>query len=246
MAACQLQASGMTNRLRGPTSFRNLVIIRHERIPLGGKTVRVALYARVSTRDKGQDPEVQLLQLRRFAQMKGWEVYAECTDKASGKTPIRPGPDRLLKEASQNKFEAILVLRIDRIMRSVKHFINLNETLDVYGVRIISVSDGMDYATPIGKLVRGILMQVAEFEVEQLSQRVREGIEKARSEGKALGRKRVEVDIRKARELLAEGISTRDVAKMLGCSQGTLLSRLREVRNGTTPCSTNPIDEIRE
>ncbi len=137
--------------------------------------MRVALYARVSTRDKGQDPEVQLLQLRRHAEMKEWQVYYEYKDRASGKTPMRPGLDRLLKDAAERKFEAVLVLRIDRIMRSVKHFINLNETLDVYGVRIVSVSDGMDYATPIGKLVRGILMQVAEFEVEQLSVRVREG-----------------------------------------------------------------------
>ncbi len=205
--------------------------------------MRVALYARVSTKDKGQDPEVQLLQLRRYAQMKEWEVCGEYTDEASGKTPIRPGLDRLLKEAKERKFDVVLVLRIDRIMRSVKHFINLNETLDFYGVRIVSVSDGMDYATPIGKLVRGILMQVAEFEVEQLSVRTREGLEKAVSDGKRLGRRRVEVDIEKARELLAAGVPTRKAAKMLGCSQATLIARLRDVRNGTSPCSTNPIEE---
>ncbi len=208
--------------------------------------MKVALYARVSTKDKGQDPEVQLLQLRRYAQMKEWEVYGEYTDKASGKTPIRPGLDRLLEDAEKHKFEAILVLRIDRIMRSVKHFINLNEALDVCGVRIVSVSDGMDYATPIGKLVRGILMQVAEFEVEQLSVRVREGLEKAVSDGKRLGRRRVEVDTEKARELLAAGVSTRKAARMLGCSQGTLIARLREVGNETPPCSTNPIEENHE
>lgn len=63
--------------------------------------------------------------------MKEWQVYDEYKDRASGKTPIWPGLDRLVKDAAERKFEAVLVLRIDRIMRSVKHFINLNETLDV-------------------------------------------------------------------------------------------------------------------
>ena len=130
--------------------------------------MKVALYARVSTVGKDQDPEVQLLHLRRYASMKEWEVFNVYKDTCSGKTTRRPGLDKLLKDAKARRFDAVLVLRIDRIMRSVKNFINLNDVLENYNIKIISVADGMDYATPIGKLVRGILMQVAEFEIEQL------------------------------------------------------------------------------
>jgi DNA invertase Pin-like site-specific DNA recombinase len=86
----------------------------------------------------------------------------------------------------------------------------------------------MDYATPIGKLVRGILMQVAEFEVEQLSQRTKEGQAKAIADGKKIGRRRVEVNIPKAKDLLAQGLSKEKVAKMLGTNTGTLNRRLKE------------------
>jgi DNA invertase Pin-like site-specific DNA recombinase len=191
--------------------------------------MKVALYARVSTVGKDQDPEVQLLHLRRYVDMKEWEVFKTYTDTCSGKTTNRPGLNKLVKDAQGHNFDAVLVLRIDRIMRSVKNFINLNDTLEFYGVKIISLSDGMDYSTPVGKLVRGVLMQVAEFEVEQLSHRTKEGLEKARADGKKLGRRRVEIKIEKAVELLAEGIPKEKVAKMIGTNTGTLNRRLKEL-----------------
>lgn len=191
--------------------------------------MKVALYARVSTVGKDQDPEVQLLHLRRYVEAHDWEIAGIYKDTCSGKTTNRPGLDKLVKDASKKKFEAVLVLRIDRIMRSVRNFINLNDALDSYGVKIISVADGMDYATPIGKLVRGILMQVAEFEVEQLSQRTKEGQAKAIADGKKIGRRRVEINIPKAKDLLNQGLSKEKVAKMLGTNTGTLNRRLKEL-----------------
>jgi DNA invertase Pin-like site-specific DNA recombinase len=190
--------------------------------------MNVALYARVSTVGKDQDPEVQLLQLRRYVDMKGWNVTGVYQDICSGKTMRRPGLDKLVEHAKAHKFEVVLVLRIDRIMRSVRNFISLNDALEVCGVKVISVTDGMDYSTPIGRLVRGVLLQVAEFEVEQLSQRTREGLEKAKEEGKVLGRRRVEIDVVKARELLADGVSKENVALLLGTNTGTLNRRLNE------------------
>lgn len=190
--------------------------------------MNVALYARVSTVGKDQDPEVQLLQLRRYVEMKGWTVAHVYKDTCSGKTMKRPGLDLLVEHAKAHKFEAVLVLRIDRIMRSVRNFISLNDVLELHKVKVISVTDGMDYSTPIGKLVRGVLLQVAEFEVEQLSQRTKEGLDKARADGKVLGRRRVEVDVVKARELLASEISKEKVALLLGTNTGTLNRRLKE------------------
>lgn len=190
--------------------------------------MNVALYARVSTVGKDQDPEVQLLQLRRYVDMKGWNVTGVYQDTCSGKTMRRPGLDKLVEHAKEHRFEAVLVLRIDRIMRSVRNFLSLNDVLEGCGVKVISVADGMDYSTPIGRLVRGVLLQVAEFEVEQLSQRTREGLDKAREEGKVLGRRRVEIDVVKARELLAANISKEKVAVLLGTNTGTLNRRLKE------------------
>jgi DNA invertase Pin-like site-specific DNA recombinase len=191
--------------------------------------VKVALYARVSTKDKGQDVGVQLLALKRYVQAMEWEIVGEYTDECSGKTPERDGLKAMMKDAQAHKFDVILVLRIDRIMRSVKHFVNLNEQLDGCGVKLVSASDGMDYATPIGKLVRGVLMDVAEFEVEQLTQRTNEGLEKARADGVRLGRPVVEIDVDKAVELLQQpGMSKAKVAAMLGTNRATLNNRLRE------------------
>lgn len=191
--------------------------------------MRAALYARVSTKDKDQDPEVQLLQLRRYVSVQGWEVAGVYKDTCSGKTPRRPGLDRLLKDAQARRFDVVLVLRIDRIMRSVRHFYNLADALEASQVKIVSVADGMDYSTPIGKLVRGILLQVAEFEVEQLSVRTCEGLEKAAEEGHFPGRPKVEVDLDKLIELLKQpGMSKAKACKLLGYSPATVNNRLRE------------------
>ncbi|HEY3420020.1 MAG TPA: recombinase family protein [Methanomassiliicoccales archaeon] len=191
--------------------------------------MRAALYARVSTKDKGQDVGVQLLALRRYVQAMGWEISGEYTDHCTGKTPKRDGLGKLLDDAQQGKFDVVLVLRIDRIMRSVRHFISLNDQLALYRVKLVSAADGMDYATPIGKLVRGVLMDVAEFEVEQLTQRTLEGLEKARADGKRLGRPVVEIDVDKAIDLLQQpGMSKAKVASMLGTNRATLNNRLRE------------------
>lgn len=202
--------------------------------------MRVALYARVSTDDKDQDPEVQLLQLRRYVEYQKWEVYGTYKDECSGRTPSRPGLDRLLEDAKARKFDAILVLRIDRIMRSVKHFYNLNEVLEVYGVKIVSAVDGLDYSTPIGKMVRGILLHVAEFEVEQLSQRTKEGQAKARADGKVIGRRRVELNVPRVLALLNEGISKAKVAQMLGTNSATLNNRLRDAGYGHLVANPTP------
>lgn len=212
--------------------------------------MRAALYARVSTKDKDQDPEVQLLQLRRYVAMQGWEVFDVYKDTCSGKTPRRPGLNRLLRDAEARKFDVVLVLRIDRIMRSVRHFYNLADALEFYQVKIVSVADGMDYSTPIGKLVRGILLQVAEFEVEQLSTRTKEGLEKAAEEGNFAGRPVVEIDLDRFLELMKQpGMSKAKACKMLGYSKATVNNRLRDaglghlVRKPTRASATKGIEQ---
>ncbi len=189
---------------------------------------RAALYVRVSTKDKGQEVGVQLLALHRYTSAMGWTEAGEYSDHCTGKTPIRPGLQLLLKHAQKGAFDVVLVLRIDRIMRSVRHFIGLNDELALHRVKIVSAADGMDYDTPIGRLVRGVLMQVAEFELEQLSSRTREGLDHARAQGKTLGRPVVTLDLARAQDLLGQGISKMKVARMIGTNTATLNNRLRE------------------
>ncbi|QLH74995.1 MAG: recombinase family protein [Methanomassiliicoccales archaeon] len=188
--------------------------------------LRVVLYARVSTAD--QENENQLVMLRRYAEAQGLTVVGEISDECSGRTPIRKGLDMVVRMAREKRMEAVLCVRIDRMMRSVKHFIGLNDLLESYGVRIICTSDGLDYGTPIGKLVRGVLLQVAEFEVELISTRTKEGLERRRAEGVVLGRRAVKVDVERAVHLITQGIPKSKVAEMLGTNRATLNNRLRQ------------------
>lgn len=188
--------------------------------------MRAALYARVSTVDHDQDPEVQLLQLRRYAEMRGWTIYREYVDTCSGKTPERPALKLLKSDAQSGSFDVILALRIDRIMRGAKHFYNLADELEACNVRIVTC-DGIDYSTSIGRLIRGILLDVAAFEGELLVERTREGLEKYVEDGGTLGRPRVDVDIEELLQLIDAGVSKGKISKLLGISHATINNRLR-------------------
>lgn len=85
--------------------------------------MKVALYARISTAHNGQDPEVQLIPLREFARARGFEVYREYTDITSGIKESRPHLDQLLIDAKKRKFDAVIVWKLDRLGRSLKHLI---------------------------------------------------------------------------------------------------------------------------
>lgn len=198
--------------------------------------MKAALYARVSTRDKDQDPEVQLIQLRRYAQYKGYEVVGEYKDQCSGKKPVRPGLQRLERDAEAHRFDAIVVVRIDRIMRSLAHFLNLVEALERQGIRLESSSDGLDYSTPTGRLMRNILASVAEFEGQLIVERTKEGLAKAARDGHFPGRPRVDVDLERFLEIMKQpGMTKAKACKMLGYKQGTVNNRLKAAESNLHP-----------
>lgn len=202
-------------------------------------STKAALYARVSTTDHDQDPEVQLLQLRKFAELRGWAVHNEYIDTCSGRTPERPALKLLKNDAKSGSFNLILVLRIDRIMRSVAHFYNLADELEHSGVRIVTC-DGIDFSTPVGRLIRGILLDVAQFEAELLITRTKEGLEKARAAGRTIGRPSVDVNIEELLQLLEAGVSKGKISKMLGCSHATINNRLRAAGREDLVASPTP------
>jgi len=195
---------------------------------------RVALYARVSTLN-GQDPEMQLAELREYAVRRGLEIAEEYVDHGiSGAKESRPALNRLMADAHRRRFDAVLVWKIDRFGRSLKHLVNALAELDGRGVAFISLRDNLDLSTPSGRLMFQIIGAMAEFERSLIQERVRAGIRRARCRGVRLGRPGADVDRNRVIELRSQGASLRTIARKLGVGLGTV-SRALPARSSIAP-----------
>lgn len=184
--------------------------------------MRVAIYARVSTSNNGQSPEMQLRELREYCGRRGWEVFAEYVDiGVSGTREKRPGLDRLMADAHRRRFDAVVVWKFDRFARSVSHLLRALETFKAQGIEFVSFSKQLDTSTPAGRLVFTVLGAVAELERSLIVERVRAGLRNALAKGKRLGRPPVVVDIAKIALLRAQGKSWRKIARQMGLAART-------------------------
>ena len=182
---------------------------------------RVALYARVSTLNN-QDPEMQLADLREYAVRRGWEIVEEFTDQGvSGCKESRPALNRLMADACRRRFDAVLVWKIDRFGRSLKHLVNALAELAALGVAFISLRDNLDLSTPSGRLMFQIIGAMAEFERALIQERVRAGLRNARAKGRRLGRPRVIVDALRIASLRAQGRSWSEITSEMRIGKGT-------------------------
>jgi DNA invertase Pin-like site-specific DNA recombinase len=182
---------------------------------------RVALYARVSTLN-GQDPEMQLSELREYASRRGWTITSEYVDQGvSGSKESRPELNLLMADAHRRRFDAVLVWKIDRFGRSLKHLVNSLADLCAYGVAFISFRDNLDLSTPSGRLMFQIIGAMAEFERSLIQERVKAGLRNARAKGKKFGRPRAHVDAARVAALRREGLSWSQVCRTLGVSKGS-------------------------
>jgi DNA invertase Pin-like site-specific DNA recombinase len=187
-----------------------------------GHASRVALHARVSTADKGQDPELQLSELREYAERRGLVVYAEFVDHGvSGSRESRPELDRMMGDAQNRRFDVLAVWKIDRLGRSLKHLVVTLAELDSLGVSFVSLKDNLDMSTPSGRLMFQIIGAMGEFEKSLIQERVRAGLRHARSKGKRLGRPKKSVDSVKILALRSAGHSWRKVAEEMEAGIGT-------------------------
>ena len=199
-------------------------------------TTRLAIYARVSTSNHGQDVNLQLRELRQFAEARGWEVAGEYVDAGvSGTKDSRPELNRLMADAHKRRFEVVCVWRFDRFARSVSHLLRALETFKSLGIDFVSFSEQMDTSTPAGKMVFTVLGAVAELERSLIVERVRAGLRNARAKGKRLGRPRVAVDSARIAGLRAQGLSWPRIARELGVSVGSVYAVGRSLSN-------NPIE----
>jgi DNA invertase Pin-like site-specific DNA recombinase len=193
---------------------------------------RVALYARVSTHH-GQDPEVQLRELRAYAISRGWTITEEYIDLGvSGSKASRPALNRLMQDAHRRKFDAVLVWKLDRFGRSLQHLVNALAELEALGVAFVSLRDNLDLSTPSGRLMFQIIGAMAEFERSLIQERVKAGLRNAKAKGKKLGRPRAEVDPARVKALRASGASWRVIAEKLGVGLGTA-HRIAQQRSKT-------------
>jgi len=192
---------------------------------------RVALYARVSTKNNGQDPETQLVALREYVTARGLEIVGEYVDVGiSGAKDRRPELEKLMVDAKRQRFDAVLVARFDRFARSVRHLVMALDEFNSLGIHFISLSEAIDTSTPMGKMVFTVIAAVAELERELIRERVLMGLERARKQGKKLGRPvGTKADLRKIRRLKGQGASVRAIADQLGVSKSTISRALHTV-----------------
>lgn len=184
---------------------------------------RVAIYARVSTKDKGQEVENQLRQLREFAALQGWTISREYIDHETAKADDRAEFQAMFKDACQRRFDVLLFWALDRLSREgvLETLRHLNR-LTSYGVGYRSFTEPYFDSCGIFKdAVIAIIATVAKQERVRISQRVKAGLETARAKGKRLGRPRVIVDRARIDRLRAEGLSWPCIARQLGVSVGT-------------------------
>ena len=128
--------------------------------------MKVAIYARVSTSDKEQDPETQLLPLRDFCAAQGWETVGEYVDHAPANDQAHRVRWRdLLDDAAKRKFKTVLVFKLDRAFRSVKHMHDTLEAWELVGVSFKSHREQFDTSTALGRLLLNLLASLAEFEL---------------------------------------------------------------------------------
>jgi DNA invertase Pin-like site-specific DNA recombinase len=180
----------------------------------------VALYARISTTH--QDTEMQLRELRQFAEHRGWQIVGEYVDSVSGAKDRRPALDRLMHDAHRRRFDVVVVWKFDRFARSVSHLLRALEQFRALGIDFVSFSEQMDTSTPAGKMVFTVLGAVAELERSLIAERVRAGLRNARAKGKRLGRPKKFVDARRIAGLRDSGLSWAKIGEQLGVGEGTV------------------------
>lgn len=198
---------------------------------------RVAIYARVSTRDRNQDPENQLRELREWCRASGYEVFKEYIEHESGRKSVtdRPVLNQLFEDGSKKKFDLVLVWALDRFSRAgMTDTVMQLERLGNMGLYFHSYTEPL--ISTENPLVRDILIAVyaslAQQEAVRMSERVKAGLEKAKDNGVKLGRpSKSDVVADRVRELAQTDMSIRKIAYEVEMPASTIAPLVKEVRS---------------
>lgn len=188
--------------------------------------MRVAIYARVSTREQ-QTLSLQLKAMRKYASIRKWKVKLQVEDVRSGVKERKKRED-ILAAARRREIDAVLVWKLDRWGRSLHDLFQTMKELSDLNVCFISVTESIDLSTPIGQALAGMLSVFANFEREILRERVRAGIAHARRQGQRHGRpSTARRHASKIKVLFEQGLNKSEIARKFGISR-TSVRRLLE------------------
>ena len=189
--------------------------------------LRVALYARVSTLDKGQDPETQLIQLREYAKRRNFEIIGEFIDYASGTSEERKQYKLMMQAAKKRKIDVVLVWRYDRFARSTQALVNALKAFKNLGIDFISYQENIDTTTPTGELIFHVMASLAQFESSLISERVKAGMQRAKAQGKNISRPKLAKNkLNRIMELKEQGLSMNQISIQSGVAYGTVYNYL--------------------
>jgi DNA invertase Pin-like site-specific DNA recombinase len=190
--------------------------------------MRTALYARVSTQNHHQDPEVQLRDMRELCSRTKREIVDIYVDRGiSGTKESRPELNRLMLDAAEGKFDAVVVWKFDRFARSAQHLLKALDFFKAHNIEFISLTEGVDTATAMGKMVFTILGAVAEMERSLTVERIRAGMRAAKAKGSKVGRPSPVLDLDSIRARVAAGEQRQHIAAELGVSPSLISKRLK-------------------
>ena len=193
---------------------------------------KVAIYSRVSTLDQTIDN--QLLELRDHCSKMGWEIVKEYSDEGLSGTlsrEKRPALNALIKDAYRKRFDSVVCWDISRIGRSMKELVLFLSDMKDRNVGICSVRQGFDTSTTMGEIMFQFVGILSSWEREMIRERTLAGLERAKSEGKTLGRKKVTDKVMTAKiiELRNDKKSIREIASEVGVSTATVHRQLKKV-----------------
>jgi len=152
------------------------------------RRLKVAIYARVSTEDQAKEGfslDAQLDKLRAYCKARGWKIAGEYIDDGySGRNVRRPAYQKMMEE--MDKWDAVLVIKMDRIHRNSKNFMIMMEQLRNAGKEFVSMTESLDTSTAMGRFVMDIIQRIAQLESEQIGERVYIGMEQKAKMGKGM------------------------------------------------------------
>lgn len=199
--------------------------------------IRAAIYCRVSTVDKGQNPDVQLAPLKDYCAARKWEISGQYIDKGvSGSKDKRPELDKLMNDVRKRKIDYISVWKLDRWGRSLKHLINSLSELQSLGISFVSYSENIDLSTPAGQMMFHVIGAMAQYERSLIQERVKAVIANVRKKNNGQWGKKplCPIDKRKVIESYIDdpSLSVRKIAKKTKLSIGTVHSTLVNFKAG--------------
>lgn len=195
----------------------------NEHVATAAKSLKVAIYVRVSTDDQSND--MQITELREYAARQGWKIVAEYSDVESGSKADRKGLQDCLESARRGQFDVVLCWKLDRFGRSVPDFLRNIHVLDTAKVRWIATTQGLDTGddSAMGRFFLQIMAAIAELERNMIRERTRAGLREAKRKGKRLGRKPLSpAVVSQVMALRAKGETIRAIHGATGVSVGAV------------------------